>query len=134
MPSQPSRDPQPHVLIVGGLLTPPIGYRGLRRRLLDRGAAGVDVAPVSAIDWARAGISGFGALQQTVARSIGRTRSRASLPIMVIGHSGGGLLARLAMSDAPYRGHVGGAAPMVGCLVTLGSPHDLHLAPLPRSH
>jgi alpha-beta hydrolase superfamily lysophospholipase len=114
MQPQPSPDPQPHVLIVGGLLTPPVGYRGLRRRLLDRGAAAVEVAPISVLDWARAGIAGFGALQRTVARAIDRTRSGAGVPIMVIGHSGGGLLARLAMSDAPYRGHVGGAAPKVG--------------------
>lgn len=124
----------PHVLIVGGLLTPPIGYRRMRRRLLDHGAASVDVAPVSVIDWARAGLSGFGALQRTVARAIEGTHAGAGRPIIVVGHSGGGLLARLAMSDAPYRGRIGGVAPLVGCLVSLGSPHDLHRAPLGRSH
>jgi hypothetical protein len=124
----------PHVLIVGGLLTPPIGYRRVRQRILDHGAAHVDIAPVSVIDWARAGLRGFVALQRKVARAIERTYTRSGRPIIVVGHSGGGLLARLAMSDAPYRGHVGGAAPMVGCLVTLGSPHDLHRAPLPRAH
>ena len=72
------RDPgaeAPHVLIVGGLLTPPLGYRRVRRRLLDRGAAGVVIAPVSALDWAWAGLTGFGALQRKVARAIGRTRA-----------------------------------------------------------
>jgi hypothetical protein len=131
------RDPRgeaPHVLIVGGLLTPPIGYRRMRQRILDHGAAHVDIAPVSAIDWARAGLRGFVALQRKVARAIERTHARAGRPIIVVGHSGGGLLARLALSDAPYRGHVGGAAPLVGCLVTLGSPHDLHRAPLPGAH
>jgi hypothetical protein len=124
----------PHVLIVGGLLTPPIGYRRVRRRLLDRGAARVDIAPVSVIDWARAGVAGFAALQRKVAGAIERTHARAGRRILVVGHSGGGLLVRLAMSDAPYHGQIGGAAPMVGCLVTLGSPHDLHRAPLPRPH
>ncbi len=127
-------DDAPHVLIVGGLLTPPIGYRRVRRRILDHGAAHVDIAPVSALDWAWAGLRGFAALQRKVARSIERSYARSGRPIMVVGHSGGGLLARLAMSDAPYRGHVGGAASMVGCLVSLGSPHDLHHAPLARSH
>jgi hypothetical protein len=124
----------PHVLIVGGLLTPPVGYRRVRRRLLDHGAASVDIAPVSALDWARAGLRGFAALQRKVAHAIERTYGDSGRPIMVVGHSGGGLLARLAMSDAPYRGQVGGTAPLVGCLVTLGSPHDLHRAPLPRPH
>ena len=127
-------DDAPHVLIVGGLLTPPIGYRRVRQRLMDHGAARVDIAPVSVIDWARAGLNGFGALQRKVARALERTPARAGRPNMVVGHSGGGLLARLAMSDVPYRGQVGGAAPLVGCLVTLGSPHDLHRAPLPRPH
>jgi hypothetical protein len=129
-----ARDERPHVLIVGGLLTPPMGYRRMRRRLLDRGAARVDIAPVSVLDWAWAGLNGFGALQRKVARAIGRTRAGSGRPIIVVGHSGGGLLARLAMSDTPYRGQVGGAASMVGCLVTLGSPHDLHRAPLERAH
>ena len=126
---------QPDVLIVGGLLSPPVAYRRMRRRLLDRGAASVDIAPVSVLDWGRAGLVGFGPLQAKVVRSIRRTWDRAgSRPILVVGHSGGGLLARLAMCEAPYRGRVGGAAPMVGCLVTLGSPHDLHRAPLAHSH
>lgn len=126
---------RPPVLIVGGLLSPPIAYRRMRRRLLDRGAARVDIAPVSAVDWARAGLHGFSALQRTVARAIAATHATGGgRPILVVGHSGGGLLARLAMCEAPYRGHIGGAAGMVGCLVTLGSPHDLHLAPLQRSH
>lgn len=126
---------RPHVLIVGGLLAPPVAYRRVRARLLDRGAAHVDIAPVSVVDWARAGLTGFAALQRKVVRAIGRTHATsAGRPIIVVGHSGGGLLARLAMCDAPYRGQVGGAASMVGCLVTLGSPHDLHHAPLRRAH
>lgn len=123
------------MLIVGGLLAPPLAYRPMRRRLLARGARRVDVAAISAIDWGRAGLAGFGALQRTVARSIERTCAASDgVPIVVVGHSGGGLLARLAMADAPYRGQVGGAAANVGCLVTLGSPHGLHRAPLPRAH
>ncbi|MFN8518228.1 MAG: hypothetical protein U0667_02300 [Chloroflexota bacterium] len=126
---------RPWVLIVGGLLAPPVAYRRMRRRLLHRGAAGVDIAPVHALDWGLAGVRGFGALQRKVALAIEGTHRRAAgRPIMVVGHSGGGLLARLAMSEAPYRGHVGGMADRVGCLVTLGSPHDLHLAPLRGTH
>jgi hypothetical protein len=132
-PADPS-DERPHVLLVGGLLTPPLGYRRVRQRLLDRGAATVDIAPVSVIDWARAGVAGFGGLQRKLTRAILRTHARSGRPILVVGHSGGGLLARLAMSDTPYRGQVGGAAPMVGCLVTLGSPHDLQRAPIPHPH
>ena len=50
-------------------------------------------------------------------------RARGGKPIIVIGHSGGGSLARLAMSDVAYRGRATAVAPLVGCLVTLGTPH-----------
>ncbi|MCY7418916.1 MAG: hypothetical protein LH650_10545 [Chloroflexi bacterium] len=118
---------QPYVLIVEGLISPPIAYRRMRQRLLDQGAAGVDLAPVHVHDWMWAGVAGFGRLQRQVAHALRRAHGRAEgKPIMVIGHSGGGLLARLAMYDGPYRGHVEHVADVVGCLVTLGTPHDLH--------
>ncbi len=120
---------KPHVLVVEGLISPPIAYRRMRQRLLARGAAHVDLAPVHMLDWAIAGATGFERLQHRVVAAIDRTWSRAGdRPIVVIGHSGGGLLARLALCDAPYRGRVGGASAKVAGLVTLGSPHDLHLA------
>jgi hypothetical protein len=43
----------------------------------------------------------------------------------VVGHSAGGLLARLAMSTEPLDGRRAGVADAVGCLVTLGTPHRL---------
>ncbi len=55
-------------------------------------------------------------------------------PIIVIGHSGGGILARLAMSDVPRSGFDMDVADLVGCLVTLGTPHDLHLAKVRWRH
>ena len=51
---------------------------------------------------------------------------------MLVGHSAGGILARLAMAPEPFRGYRGGAAAKVGCLVTLGSPHGL--ADLPNRY
>lgn len=99
----------------------------MRQRLLDRGAAGVDLAPVHVHDWMWAGVAGFGRLQRRVAAAIRQAHARAEgAPIMVVGHSGGGVLARVAMSDAPYRGHAEHVADLVGCLVTLGTPHHLH--------
>jgi hypothetical protein len=47
-------------------------------------------------------------------------------PIIVIGHSGGGIAARLAMSPVAFNGRVAGVAKAVGCVVTLGTPHRLH--------
>jgi len=126
---------QPYVLIIEGLLAPPIAYRPLRQRLVDLGAAGVDLAPVHIHDWMCAGVTDFGALHARVATAIRRAYEHAGgRPILIVGHSGGGLLARLAMSDTPYRGRLADVASMVGCLVTLGTPHDLHLTDARSRH
>ena len=121
--------PGPYVLIVEGLVSPPIAYRRMRQRLLDRGASGVDLGPVHVHDWMWAGVRGFGRLQGQVTGAIRRAYARAGeRPIMVVGHSGGGILARLALSQAPEHGSVEDIASMTGCLVTLGTPHDLYRA------
>jgi len=115
------------VLIVGGFATIPPNYWPLRRRLLARAAARVDIAPIWLHDWAMAGISGLGRVMDKTGRAISAAHERAGgEPIIVIGHSGGGVAARLAMATVPYRGHYAGVADAVGCLVTLGTPHDLH--------
>jgi hypothetical protein len=130
-----SSSEQPFVLIIEGLISPPFAYRPLRDRLLARGAAGVDLAPVHVHDWMRAGVAGFGALQGTVANAVRRAYEHAGgKPIIVIGHSGGGNLARLAMADVAYQGRATAVAPLVGCLVTLGTPHALHESPTSLRH
>ena len=135
MPELTPTPAQPFVLIIEGLISPPIAYRPLRDRLLARGAAGVDLAPVHVYDWIRAGVTGFGALQGRAANAVRRAHEHAGgRPIMVVGHSGGGNLARLAMCDAPYRGRTTAVAPLVGCLVTLGTPHRLHESPTSLRH
>ena len=120
-------DERPSVLIVGGFATVPPNYWPLRRRLLARGAGRVDIAQIWLHDWALAGINGLGSILDRTGRAINATHERGGgQPIIVIGHSGGGVAARLAMSPVAYRGHHAGVAVAVGCLVTLGTPHDLH--------
>ena len=117
------------MLIIEGLVSPPIAYRRMRQRLLDRGAAGVDLGPVRVHDWVWAGLRGFDRLDRQVADAIEGAHGHAGgRPIMVVGHSGGGILARLAMSAGVAERQDGHIANMVGCLVTLGTPHDLHRA------
>jgi hypothetical protein len=116
----------PRVLIVGGFMTAPPNYFPLRRRLLARGAAGVDMAPIGPLDWLAAGAIGFGPLLAATGRAIGRSYRRAGrVPVLVVGHSGGGIVARLALAPEPYRGRHAAVAEKVGALVTLGTPHAL---------
>jgi len=119
--NQPARSP--HVVVIGGYLTEPVNYRNLRRRLLDQGAARVSQAPVHLPDWALVGLVGMGPLLLRGARAIREARRAAPDPVIVIGHSMGGLVARLAMAPEPFDGRAAQVAGDVGCLVTLGTPH-----------
>ncbi|MFN8620942.1 MAG: hypothetical protein U0869_09395 [Chloroflexota bacterium] len=128
-------DARPDVLIVGGLLTPPLGYRPLRRRLEARGARSVTIAPVHAVDWLAAAFVGLGPLMTRTGLAIRRAHRLAGRrPLLVVGHSGGGVLARLALSPEPYAGRRIAASDAVGCLVTLGTPHGLGGQPLRWRH
>ena len=116
----------PSVLIVGGFLTGPYNYGPLRARLLARGAARVDIAPIWPTHWVAAGFAGLAPLMVRTGRAVLNTwRAGGERPIIVVGHSGGGLLTRLATSEVPYRGRRAAVAPAIGAIVTLGTPHRL---------
>ena len=118
----------PSVLIVGGFATIPPNYWPLRARLLARGATRVDIAPLWPPDWVLASFLGFGIVLRRTGHAIARTYHLGGRrPIMVVAHSGGGIAARLAMSNVAYRGRIAGVADAVGCLVTMGTPHGLLL-------
>ena len=113
----------PHVLIIGGYLTEPLNYLPLRRRLLERGAARVSIAPVHLPDWWVMALVGMGPLLLRGGRAIRDARREAPDPVLVIGHSAGGIVARLAMAPQPLDGRLANVGRDVGCLVTLGTPH-----------
>jgi hypothetical protein len=117
---------RPSVLIVGGFATAPPNYWPLRRRLLRRGAARVDICLLWPPDWLLAGILGFGAILRRTGRAVAQTYvAGGRQPIIVVAHSAGGIATRLAMSKTPFNGRVAGVSEAVGCLVTLGTPHGL---------
>lgn len=98
----------------------------MRRRLLARGAASVSIAPLHVPDWLAAGPVGFGPMLSRLGAAIRRTHAAAdAAPLLVVAHSGGGLVTRLAMSAVPFRGRRSAVADSIGALVTLGTPHGL---------
>lgn len=121
-----ARADRPSILIVGGFATAPVNYWPLRARLLRRGAARVDIAPLWTPDWLLAAFLGFGAVLRRTGHAIAATyRAGGKTPIIVLGHSAGGIAARLAMADQPFNGRIANVHEAVGCLVTLGTPHGL---------
>ncbi len=125
----------PHVLIVGGFLTEPFNYWPMRRRLLARGAASVTIAPLHVPDWLAAGLAGFGPMLTRLGGAVRRTQAATGgRPLLVVAHSGGGIVTRLAMSRAPFDGRRSAVAPSVGALVTLGTPHGLAVGSVRSAH
>jgi hypothetical protein len=120
----------PTVLILGGFLTAPPMYGPLVRRLMDRGAAGAVVADVWTPDWLLAGARGIGPICTRSARAM-REAIRLSgtlsegAPLLVVGHSAGGITGRLLTAPEPLPARRFGAARRVGAIVTLGTPHRL---------
>ncbi|MGZ3586681.1 MAG: esterase/lipase family protein [Candidatus Limnocylindrales bacterium] len=119
-------EPRPTVLIVGGFLTSPPLYWRMRDRLLRRGAGSVSIAPLWLPDWLLLPSTGYSALLRRTGRAVVRAyREGGGRPIVLIGHSAGGVLGRLALSPVAYRGRRAAIGDGVGALVTLGTPHHV---------
>lgn len=121
---------EPTVLVLGGFLTSPPLYLRLERRLLERGAAHVVIAPVWLPDWLLAAGRDMGPILTRSGRALlraseiaGASARSAGAPLLVVGHSAGGMTARLLTSPEPYAGRRFGAARRIGAIVTLGTPH-----------
>ena len=120
--------PAPVVLVLGGFLTSPPLYRPLVLDLLDRGAADVVVARVWTMDWLLAAWRGLGPVLTRSGRALLRASARSETvalgaPVLVVGHSAGGVSARLLTSPVPFAGRTLNASGRIGAIVTLGTPH-----------
>ncbi|HEY4751887.1 MAG TPA: hypothetical protein VIH37_01290, partial [Candidatus Limnocylindrales bacterium] len=101
--------PAPVVLVLGGFLTSPPLYRALARRLRARGAAEVVVARIWTMDWLLATRRGAGPILTRSARALLEASAQSEVlalgaPVLVVGHSAGGVCARLLTSSEPYAG------------------------------
>ena len=122
------RPPDPTVLVLGGFLTSPPAYRSFVGRLLERGAADVVVGRVWTQDWLLAARRGLGPILTRSGRSLLAASDRSSevslgAPVLVIGHSAGGMSARLLTSPVRFSGRWLNASGRMGAIVTLGTPN-----------
>jgi hypothetical protein len=132
------RPPAPVVLVLGGFLTSPPAYRPFVRVLRAAGAADVVVARVWAMDWLIASRRGLGPILTRSGRGLLEASRRSEAvaggaPVLVVGHSAGGVSARLLTSPEPFEGRRLDGSSRIGAIVTLGTPHVVTLEVETRS-
>jgi pimeloyl-ACP methyl ester carboxylesterase len=104
----------------------PIQYRGLARVLAEVSDSEVSVVPISPLDWVLGRIRGYGQLVFEVASTVDKALlESATNRAVLVGHSAGGILARVYVGgDPPYGGRRYSGHRRVSHLITLGTPHN----------
>ena len=114
------------IVVVGGRMTWPVNYRRLAQILMDISGSGVSVVPITPLDWVLGRIRGYGQLVFEVASAVDKALLESdSDKAVLVGHSAGGILARVYVGgDPPYGGRRYSGHRRVSHLVTLGTPHN----------
>ena len=119
-------DPNQPVVILGGFLITEEAYQPMARWLTERGVVDARVVNVSRYDWLLTSWSfGWRRILDRVDELVKQLQPKSpSNQITLIGHSSGGVMLRLYLSDQPFEGRRYGGASRVNRLISLGSPHQ----------
>lgn len=112
-------------MVLGGFLSRPGLYDQLRRTIEGLSHGATWAVPVSPMEWAGA-VTAAGWLR--ILRKLHRTVKIAvdandGRRVTLVGHSAGGVMARLYLSPEPFKGETFNGLTRVSQLITLGSPH-----------
>ena len=119
-------DPHQPVVILGGFLITEEAYQPMADAIRQSGVADVVVVPVSRLDWLLTSW-GFGwrrVLDRVAAAVEQQQTLSTSGRVTLVGHSSGGVMLRLYLSDDAFQGRRYGGSDRCNRLVTLGSPHQ----------
>ena len=119
-------DPKQPVLVLGGFLITEEAYAPMTAWLKQQGVLDAQVVPVTRLEWLLT-TWGFGWRRVLDRVDAMVQKLQASSPtgrVTLIGHSSGGVMLRLYLSDEAVVGRGYGGAARCDRLVTLGSPHQ----------
>ena len=114
----------PSIVILGGFASPSGIYTGFARALARHSCCPISIVDAETVDWLPS-IAAVGwlillnKLDRTVRKAYATNHKRVTL----IGHSAGGVLARLYLGHLPFFGHRYDGKRWVEHVITLGSPH-----------
>jgi pimeloyl-ACP methyl ester carboxylesterase len=126
----PQRQP---IVIIGGFPTGPGFYENMARILEELSGQPALVCNVTIGDWLRSFTAkGWFRILLKVRDAVGNARKLyPGCKVTLIGHSTGGIVARLYLSPEPFQGGTFNGLEQVARLITLGSPHyGKHQSPM----
>ncbi|MDQ3912452.1 MAG: hypothetical protein M3305_11925 [Actinomycetota bacterium] len=115
------------VVIVGGYMSWAVNYQRLAHVLTDLSGAQAHVVPITPLDWALGRFRGYGQLVFEVATTVDKALLESeSERAVLVGHSAGGILARVYVGGGPpYGGRRYSGHRRVSHFITLGTPHNV---------
>jgi pimeloyl-ACP methyl ester carboxylesterase len=113
------------IIIIGGYNSIWTGYLRMARELEALTGLPAVAVPLMPWDWWRAERTkqATGILEKLDKSSAWARRRHNAEDLLLVGHSAGGLIARLYLSDRPVWNHIYCGVERVSRVVTLGSPH-----------
>lgn len=123
--SAPMADPQQPVLILGGFLITREAYAPMVEGLARQTGQPVRLVEVSRLEWLLTvfPLAWARILDRVACRAAELAQASPTGRITLVGHSSGGIMLRLFLSDLPFQGRRYGGRRLADRLICLGSPH-----------